>query len=380
MYVNPDGARIVRLIFHKFVNEHKGTHVIARELLEEGIYPMHIKRWSNTVILRVIRNEKYCGDLVQKKTITPDFLSHEKKYNRGEEEFVIIKDHHEAIISREMFDRANKILDERSDQLKGKEKYSNRYPFSGKIKCGCCGASFVARYKTRSDGSRYKSWRCYEAATHGSPHIDKAGNEVGCRGLGIRNEDIVHIMNLVIKQLNFSKEKIVEQLVSAIKYVLNTNTASCSKDEIIQKLNEYESKQAKLLDIYVSGDITKEEFRNIREKYDDEIMNLKERINLINEREYGQENNLEVIEEISSALKDIINGIEYDEVFYGGLTDKIVVNDKDNIDVYLKMIPHKWSYTLKKALKHEDLDLQNTMWNIDGTPVPTSVSMPTTSL
>lgn len=63
---------------------------------------MRVKEWSNTVILRVIRNEKYCGDLVQKKTFTPDFLSHEKKYNRGEEEFVIIKDHHEPIVSREL--------------------------------------------------------------------------------------------------------------------------------------------------------------------------------------------------------------------------------------------------------------------------------------
>ena len=68
MYINEEGAKIVRLIFHKFVKEGKGTHVIARELREEGIAPMRVKEWQNTVILRVIRNEKYCGDLVQKKT------------------------------------------------------------------------------------------------------------------------------------------------------------------------------------------------------------------------------------------------------------------------------------------------------------------------
>ena len=79
MYINEDGAKIVRLIFRKFVDEGKGTHVIARELREEGIEPMRVKEWQNTVILRVIRNEKYCGDLVQKKTFTPDFLSHEGK-------------------------------------------------------------------------------------------------------------------------------------------------------------------------------------------------------------------------------------------------------------------------------------------------------------
>ena len=49
-------------------------------------------------------NEKYCGDLVQQKTFTPDYLTHGKKYNRGEMEFVTIRDHHEPIISREVFE------------------------------------------------------------------------------------------------------------------------------------------------------------------------------------------------------------------------------------------------------------------------------------
>ena len=111
MTINEEGAEVVRLIFHKFVKEGKGTHVICRELQEAGIGPMRAKEWRNTVILRLLRNEKYCGDLVQKKTYTPDYLSHNKKYNKGQEEFVIIKDHHAPIISREVFDEANRILD-----------------------------------------------------------------------------------------------------------------------------------------------------------------------------------------------------------------------------------------------------------------------------
>lgn len=107
MYINEEGAKIVRLIFHKFVNEGKSTHTIAQELLAEGIRPMRADKWHNTVILRILKNEKYCGDLVQKKTYTPDFLSHDKKYNHGEEEFIIIHNHHEPIISRELFDAAN---------------------------------------------------------------------------------------------------------------------------------------------------------------------------------------------------------------------------------------------------------------------------------
>ena len=235
MYINEEGAKIVRLIFHKFVVEGKGTHVIARELREEGIEPMRVKEWQNTVILRIIRNEKYCGDLVQKKTYTPDFLSHEKKYNRGQEEFVIIKDHHEPIISRELFDEANRILDERSLSPEGKAKHSNRYPFSGKIKCGCCGTSYVARYKTRKDGSRYKAWRCLEAARNGSPHIDKAGNQVGCTAPSIRNEDATHLMYLVTKDLKFNRQKITDNLLSIIKSIIAMDTTGSDVEKLKRK-------------------------------------------------------------------------------------------------------------------------------------------------
>jgi DNA invertase Pin-like site-specific DNA recombinase len=266
MTVNEEGAEVVRLIFHKFVHEGKGTHVIARELREDGILPMRVKEWSNTVILRMIRNEKYCGDLVQKKTYTPDFLSHEKKYNRGHEEFVIIKDHHEPIISRELFDEANRILDAKSLSQEGKAKHSNRYPFSGKIKCGCCGASYVARYKKRKDGSRYKSWRCQEAAKHGSPHTDKAGNNVGCTGITIRNEDAIHIMYLVTQSLKYDRDKIVHNLVSIIQSIMAMDTPGLDTDKIKNQIQAIEDRRAKLLDIYMSGDISKEEFTAARAK------------------------------------------------------------------------------------------------------------------
>lgn len=283
MYINEEGAKIVRLIFHKFVNEGKGTHIIARELREEGIPPMRVKEWQNTVILRVIRNEKYCGDLVQKKTYTPDFLSHEKKVNLGQEEFVIIKDHHEPIISRELFEKANRILDAKSLSQEGKSKYSSRYPFSGKIKCGRCKASYVARYRTRKDGSRYKAWRCFEAVKHGSPHIDRAGNRVGCSGESIRNEDAIYLMYLVCRDLKMNRQKMRDDLTKTIETVLPA----------------------------------------------------------------------ERMADIKKAVDELINGIvQYEDDYYAQLLDKMVVNDKDHIDVYLNMLPYKWQFVAAKRMLH----------------------------
>ena len=276
MTINEEGAEVVRRIFHKFVHEGKGTYVICRELQEEGIAPMRGKAWCNTVILRLLRNEKYCGDLVQKKTYTPDYLSHEKKYNKGQEEFVIIKNHHVPIISREVFDEANRILDERSRSQTGKAKYANRYPFSGKIKCGCCGSSFVSRYKTRKDGSQYKAWRCYGTTKNGISHIGSAGESTGCASPSIRNEDAIHIMCLVTRELRYDRNKLVNNLLRAIHGV-------------------------------------------IRE---------------------------EEVHLIEGAIAEILAGMEFEDVFYAQILEKMIIVDDAHIHVNLKYLPFVWKFAL----------------------------------
>ena len=382
MTINEDGAKIVRLIFHKFVDEGKGTHVIARELREEGIEPMRVKEWQNTVILRVIRNEKYCGDLVQKKTYTPDFLSHEKKYNRGQEEFVILKDHHEPIISRELFDKANRILDAKSLSQEGKAKHSNRYPFSGKIKCGRCGASYVARYKTRKDGSRYKAWRCYEAANHGRPHIDKAGNQVGCSGESIRNEDAIYLLYLVCRELKINRQKVVDNLTKTIDAVMRIDLTGTSTSALSEKIEEAKKKRTGLIDLYTSGDIDKTEFTALRAKYDEDIEKLKSTMEGIEQQQTMILKQQELMADIKNAIDELINGIQYEDEYYTQILDKMVINDKNHIDVYLKMLPHKWSFTVAKGVTGalETLKKAEASENsISEASLPISVSSPFSS-
>lgn len=113
--VNQEGAEIVRRIFHACLIDHKSTAVIARELREAGIPSSRgIVKWSAATVWKVLKNEKYCGDLVQKKTYTPDYLTHEKKYNRGEEAMIIIRDHHTPIIDRKTWEAVQLELARRS--------------------------------------------------------------------------------------------------------------------------------------------------------------------------------------------------------------------------------------------------------------------------
>ena len=78
---------------------------------------------------------------------------------------------------------------------------------------------------------------------------------------------------------------------------------------------------------------------------------------------------------ITEAVNELINGVEYEDDFYKEILDKIVVNDKGHIDVYLSFFPHKWSYTVVKASKKVAAPERN----ISGASLPISVNTPITS-
>ena len=167
--VRPAEAEVIRLIYHKYLAEGKGAHVIARELNQAGIAPPRAERWSENTILRMLRNEKYAGDLRQKKYITVDYLTHRKVENRGQEEQLYLRDHHQAIVSRETWEGVQRELKRRSAARQGGERHSARYWPSGRVWCGGCGAPYIPRTSRRKDGSVYKSWGCRRSGEKTEP-------------------------------------------------------------------------------------------------------------------------------------------------------------------------------------------------------------------
>ncbi len=183
MTVNPEGAAIVRKIFDDFTEKNVSVSEIAENLNRLGIAPMYAEKWYPSVIFRILKNEKYCGDLKQKKTYTPDYLSHEKKINRGEEDFVMLSHHHEPIISREIFEKAQKIFSPKNNDSEN----GGKYPFSGKIVCGICGKRYTARFQTCANGTKYRFWRC-----NSPPHPKKRV---------LHSEDLMDMLSALVFRL-----------------------------------------------------------------------------------------------------------------------------------------------------------------------------------
>lgn len=144
--VNEEEAEIVRYIFNRYI-EGAGGSVIAHELENLGYKTKYgSSTWVQSTVIGIIKNEKYKGDLLLGKTFTVDPISKRRLENFGEEDKFYIRNHHEPIISEEVFEKAQEILARRNVN-RGKigegntkrEKYSRKYAFSCMLECGFCG-------------------------------------------------------------------------------------------------------------------------------------------------------------------------------------------------------------------------------------------------
>ena len=326
LFINKNGAETVKLIFHKYLNEGKGTHKIAQELRESGIpTASHMKNWNNTVISRILRNEKYCGDLIQKKTYTPSYLSHEKKPNRGYEDFVVIRNHHEPIISRDLFEKTQQELERRSVSIERRSRYSSRYCLSGKIKCGNCGSSFVSRLRKRKNGEPYMSWRCYEAVIHGKKHSESSGDTKGCDNSTVSDGDIKQVLLCAVRELIPYTVKTTEKLINTIQRVLNVE----HQENRYKDSETFNDKRQALLELYLNNDISIDDFRLMNKK----IVSVEPAIKKEPEKDSFNPVNTEMREYI----KLLSSGEIWDDAFYRNLIESVIVHTNNTIVVRIRL-------------------------------------------
>ena len=351
MTVNRSGAEIVRQIFHKYGIEKKGTSVIARELREAGYQSLTGNtKWPNTYIIKVLKNEKYVGDLVQKKTITPDYLSHSKKYNHGEEALVVIRNHHEPIISRDLWNIVQSELKKRDRKGGYGGGHSNRYVFSGKIKCGECGASFISRKKKRKDGTSYRRWGCFTAATEGNRHADAQGNSVGCDiGKMLRDELAMDMLKQSLASLQMDQDGIIQNTTDiAMEAIRAGGEQGADRSETLEhQIEQLTQKKADVLDAFFSRQITKDEMKLVNERYDRELDALRVKLDAAHSKEGIAYEPEELRKAVERQITAVVRGETDSEPFYKNLLDHMVVHKDKRVEVQLNLLPQKWIFILE---------------------------------
>lgn len=175
--INKKEAEIVKYIFQRYI-EGNGCYVIVKELTA---LKYKTKRgstnWGESTVRGIIKNEKYKGDLLLGKSFTVDPITHRRLENFGEEDKYYINDHHEPIISKEIFEKAQNIMAKRSTRRsieKGtkREKYSRKYAFSSMMKCGFCGGSIARRSWHGNTANKKIVWACVTGTKKGKRYCE----------------------------------------------------------------------------------------------------------------------------------------------------------------------------------------------------------------
>ena len=124
LVINEDEADTVRLCFYLFLagfqlseiadlltDMERRTGYNKQHNKKPGVVPEYKTTWTSSSVLEILRNERHCGDVLARKTFTPNFKNHKSVKNRGERQQVKKHNNHEGIVSREVFEAANKKLD-----------------------------------------------------------------------------------------------------------------------------------------------------------------------------------------------------------------------------------------------------------------------------
>ena len=167
MGIDEGEAAVVRDVFQAYLMG-VGSVKIATKLREANIPGRFGGIWTAGHVIEMLTNEKYTGDALLQKTYTQDHLTKKTRKNYGELDQYYAENTHPAIIDHETFERAQAILAQRREMINRRKPTTTRYPLTGKVVCGNCGAHYNRR--TRSTGRnsipRY-TWQCVTYSSKG---------------------------------------------------------------------------------------------------------------------------------------------------------------------------------------------------------------------
>src|SRR5665648_9574 len=159
LYIIPEETEIVKDIFDDYLSG-MGPNAIVKKLNDAGIYTKSGAEWCKSTIHKMLRNEKYSGDLLLQKTFNMDHLSKKKQINRGELPMYQVIDSHEAIIDKVTLAKVQFEIERRAVKFCYKPQPKKQYLFTSLICCGQCGKHYLR--KQANAGSKYMKpiWIC----------------------------------------------------------------------------------------------------------------------------------------------------------------------------------------------------------------------------
>lgn len=226
----PEEAIIVQLIYQLYVDGN-GDEQICKILTSMDITPKTGIRWHWSTIRYILSNYNYTGDLILQKTYRENHLTKKKRMNTGEFDKYLIKDDHDPIITKELFNKAQRIRQKRLSKIKA-SPVKKKYDFSGMLKCGICGRGY-----SHKNTASNEIWKC--------SYSIKKGIEA-CDSKQVPNDILIEATNHVLDRNQFIKQ-IMKSKVAMIVVKPDKKLEFHMKDKTIK---EYQWKERSRSEIW----------------------------------------------------------------------------------------------------------------------------------
>lgn len=308
-----------------------GATQIAKELTESD-YSTKLgnTNWSESSVRGILKNVKYKGEVLQGKTYTIDPISHKRKVNMGEQDKYYMENHHESIISEEIWNKAQEIMQTRRETCCDagiKEGYFNtKYAFSNSMECAFCGR-VISRKKWGKDKV---GWQCMAAIKKGKKD---------CNNSKVIPQNVIEKAFIEVhKMLLANNQEIVNDFFEKVEKAIKKNNTLETIQTLKEKEKSLQSQIKKLLDMSLNEIITEEEYTKKRSELDKKLAEVNKKITKNAGISKAEKRIHDRVSNMKQNLKCNKNIIEYfDEDAYKCLIKKVIVgeNENNNIDPYV---------------------------------------------
>ena len=355
--VDEDVAPYVRMIFEwkaagvshseicKRLND-MGAVTPARRKVELGIW--HAEKYKHTIwhgrtIIDIMKNATYTGTLVYGRM--PKSLYQGIKCHRAKpDEWRCIPDAHEAIVSQELFDKVQKIFDERSARMQKKWAESKQVRdkivnlFVKRIYCGDCGKRM--RFVKGNNALRDKNFYYTNYVCGG--YLDSGYRN--CTRHSIRYQDVVDAVFAAMQvQMEYAlnQEKMMQKLRGTAKERNLIDQYVAKVNYLTQELKKVNSRREGLFESFAEGILDEADYQYAKKSYDEEYASLEKQLSEAKSRKKELDGVLTANNEWLQAMHKVEDATELDQDLVNALVKKVLIYEDNRVEVEFKFRDQK---------------------------------------
>ena len=326
---DPEAAEVVKRIF-TLAAEGKKYKEIARILNEMGVETcldyqkshgrerkhgteIKVHQWSATTVMDILYSQVYIGTIVNNR-IEQNQRTGYKSRRKKPEEWTVVENCHEPIISRELFETAHEKLDRKSQAKKARSGNSPARLFL----CGCCGHTLIKRH------GKYKC----------PANLNPA--ELNCNKVRM---DAEVFENTVLTYIRVTAESFLQDLEKKRKTQQEAQANEPDVEVIRQKIQKLENRRFQAYDDYTREKLSREEMRSLRDKLQEEINALNETL-AVREKEQVELSHVPDVSEEELAV--LVKLSDFNTETIRMLVKNITLYEDGNLEIVWNMDDFIW--------------------------------------